>query len=253
MRILILFVFLWYPANIRSDCCGRTTVNFRYNSSSDSCTTFGGNLPIVTSNTGPGSFGTAVIGDLLARKCQILVCGNGKIPTSGYYCGEGACNVFGCDCEGGCIPGKATEEFQRIHGEKITVSGQGILSALSNLESPCCVRLFEDKNFAGESIELCDCDEKCLNLPNEWRNRISSVALDNNNNLEVHSRLDCNGKMLKVPGAVGLLSPGHSCRKDFHDDGFFSGCSTSDLNDNSESIKILRKNAISSAVGLVVG
>uniref|UniRef100_A0A8D8X952 Protein Diedel-like n=1 Tax=Cacopsylla melanoneura TaxID=428564 RepID=A0A8D8X952_9HEMI len=44
-------------------------------------------------------------------------CGDGK-PVKGYYCGVGKCNIFGCNCDGGCIPGNILESFIREYGAR---------------------------------------------------------------------------------------------------------------------------------------
>lgn len=51
--------------------------------------------------------------------CAVTVCGDGK-ASKGYYCGVGSCNIFGRNCDGGCIRGNPVEEFQRLHGSKVT-------------------------------------------------------------------------------------------------------------------------------------
>lgn len=53
--------------------------------------------------------------------CQIPVCGDGLKHDDRYYCGKGACNVFGCNCDGGCIEGNAEKNFYR----KLMVEGYG--------------------------------------------------------------------------------------------------------------------------------
>lgn len=50
--------------------------------------------------------------------CLITVCKNGKKPY-GTYCGVGGCNVFGCNCDGGCIQGDAVVEFKSRHPDII--------------------------------------------------------------------------------------------------------------------------------------
>lgn len=50
--------------------------------------------------------------------CQIRLCGDGKPPSGGLiptYCGVGSCNIFGCDCNGGCIPGDALESLSQLN------------------------------------------------------------------------------------------------------------------------------------------
>lgn len=50
--------------------------------------------------------------DIYKPKCESLFCGDGyKMESSDFYCGVGDCNVFGCNCDGGCRKnGNITEE-----------------------------------------------------------------------------------------------------------------------------------------------
>nr|WDQ26740.1 venom peptide [Acharia stimulea] len=49
-------------------------------------------------------------------RCRVSLCGNGKRPEHGSYCGVKKCNPLGCQCDGGCVEGKAVEEFTKVHG-----------------------------------------------------------------------------------------------------------------------------------------
>ncbi|XP_043476358.1 protein Diedel-like isoform X3 [Leptopilina heterotoma] len=52
--------------------------------------------------------------------CLTFACGDGKsLKGKDSYCGIGSCNIFGCNCDGGCIPGNATESFKALHGNKV--------------------------------------------------------------------------------------------------------------------------------------
>lgn len=35
-------------------------------------------------------------------RCRTTICQNGE-PIVGHYCAYGSCNIFGCNCDGGCI------------------------------------------------------------------------------------------------------------------------------------------------------
>lgn len=48
--------------------------------------------------------------------CHVLVCGDGRLP-GGSYCGKGPCNIFGCNCDGGCIEGDPEENFIKLKKE----------------------------------------------------------------------------------------------------------------------------------------
>lgn len=61
--------------------------------------------------------------DLTKLKCQSLFCGDGsQLGSSDFYCGNGACNIFGCNCDGGCRSKDGvtnetiTQDFLKKHG-----------------------------------------------------------------------------------------------------------------------------------------
>lgn len=48
--------------------------------------------------------------------CEYVLCNDGTESTP--YCGYGTCNIFGCNCDGGCRMGtlnKAKEKFLEAH------------------------------------------------------------------------------------------------------------------------------------------
>lgn len=47
--------------------------------------------------------------------CKVKVCNDG-LPNRGFYCGKGDCNIFGCNCDGGCIEGNAAYNFREKSG-----------------------------------------------------------------------------------------------------------------------------------------
>ncbi|AAF05220.1 ORF106 [Xestia c-nigrum granulovirus] len=47
--------------------------------------------------------------------CKVKVCNDG-LPNRGFYCGKGDCNIFGCNCDGGCIQGNAAYNFREKSG-----------------------------------------------------------------------------------------------------------------------------------------
>ncbi|XP_017038937.1 protein Diedel-like [Drosophila ficusphila] len=44
------------------------------------------------------------------HRCRILICADG-VGLHGAYCGRGPCNVFGCNCDGGCLTGDWSRSF----------------------------------------------------------------------------------------------------------------------------------------------
>lgn len=93
---------------IHCECCGQTYIQYRSNRK--------------TCHDIPG--GSALYGvtnadsDTLSVPCLIRVCGDG-LSHQGFYCGEGPCNAFGCNCDGGCIPGNAKKEFKARYGDRV--------------------------------------------------------------------------------------------------------------------------------------
>lgn len=55
--------------------------------------------------------------------CVAHVCNDGESHGM-FYCGVGKCNIFGCNCDGGCIggDGDALENFKRISGVQNAVA-----------------------------------------------------------------------------------------------------------------------------------
>ncbi|KAH8375885.1 hypothetical protein KR200_005728, partial [Drosophila serrata] len=63
----------------------------------------------------------AVGGNLDDTACQVIICADG-VARKGAYCGQGPCNIFGCNCDGGCLTGDWSESFKekyRQYGIKI--------------------------------------------------------------------------------------------------------------------------------------
>jgi len=44
--------------------------------------------------------------------CEVTICADG-VAQLGAYCGQGPCNIFGCNCDGGCLSGDWSQEFVR--------------------------------------------------------------------------------------------------------------------------------------------
>ncbi|KAL1450620.1 hypothetical protein WDU94_002962 [Cyamophila willieti] len=41
----------------------------------------------------------------------------------------------------------------------------------------CCIEIYEHPNLSGSSLTYCDCTRTCINLPTEWKNRVTSVKV----------------------------------------------------------------------------
>lgn len=94
LLLALLNVFL---LTVNGECCGKSDIHYTFRGFTP-CSKYGGR------NEGVGG-------------CVITVCGDGK-PVQGSYCGKGPCNIFGCNCDGGCIEGNARTNFLDIHGRK---------------------------------------------------------------------------------------------------------------------------------------
>lgn len=63
----------------------------------------------------------AVIAGYDNSRCFIYLCGDGFTPGEGVFCGKGPCNMFGCDCDYGCVEGDARANFKARFGDKIRI------------------------------------------------------------------------------------------------------------------------------------
>ncbi|KAH8232606.1 hypothetical protein KR032_010488, partial [Drosophila birchii] len=43
--------------------------------------------------------------------CKAIICADG-VAMEGTFCGRGPCNIFGCNCDGGCLTGEWRKSFQ---------------------------------------------------------------------------------------------------------------------------------------------
>lgn len=118
---LVFFIAIYsiIPHLNHAICCPKEKVLFQKTNKNLSCSHFGGVL--ATSNNGVSTPLKLKEHDY-ARKyghCETFVCQNGKPPGEGIYCGRGPCNIFGCNCDNGCIPGNAVRYFQALHGRHV--------------------------------------------------------------------------------------------------------------------------------------
>lgn len=75
----------------------------------------------LTYTLGVGSCGD-VGGHSKGNACEVTICGDGRARV-GTYCGRGSCNIFGCACTNGCIPGNWTLDFiEKNSNRKIAVT-----------------------------------------------------------------------------------------------------------------------------------
>lgn len=121
--ILVLFiVIVSFMGLAHSCCCGTMRINFTLkNRNQHSCYDIPGATIARTFGTGRtiGTNMADLTGNDYLGNCEVEICGDGK-AVSGTYCGVGPCNVLGCNCDGGCIPGNAIRNFMQLYGHMVT-------------------------------------------------------------------------------------------------------------------------------------
>uniref|UniRef100_T1GZE7 Protein Diedel-like n=1 Tax=Megaselia scalaris TaxID=36166 RepID=T1GZE7_MEGSC len=106
-KVLLFAILLGFLFQVKADCCRRTRVSFKLNDPiNDSCRNYDADLAAMP----PHFVDTEILQQ--HRRCEIQVCGDGEKPGEGIYCGIGACNLFGCNCDDGCIPGDPVESLE---------------------------------------------------------------------------------------------------------------------------------------------
>ncbi|KAH8288710.1 hypothetical protein KR054_008319 [Drosophila jambulina] len=51
-----------------------------------------------------------MVGGYGDKICEVEICADG-VARKGTYCGRGPCNIFGCNCDGGCLTGEWVRSF----------------------------------------------------------------------------------------------------------------------------------------------
>lgn len=99
-----------------SDCCHGTQIWYSIQDGVQCNDIPGGDGKMQITNDVMGIYGKI---DRRRPACRIEVCDDG-IQHDGTYCGEGPCNMFGCNCDGGCIAGgDALTNFRETYANKI--------------------------------------------------------------------------------------------------------------------------------------
>ncbi|KAG6457389.1 hypothetical protein O3G_MSEX010272 [Manduca sexta] len=88
---------------VKGECCGSYTIRYSLPDGETQCDGYipGGQQKTAVDNDG-------VVNDIFSKldrrrpKCWVSVCNDGR-SHPGTYCGRGSCNMFGCNCDGGCI------------------------------------------------------------------------------------------------------------------------------------------------------
>lgn len=106
--VFLLVTLSLLPSLSHADCCTSKQVFFK--TKTKDCKYYDGYPVLNIMDEHSYSYDT--------RVCTINLCDDGK-PISGVYCGKGPCNIFGCNCNGGCIQGNVTKNFYALHGDDV--------------------------------------------------------------------------------------------------------------------------------------
>ncbi|KAH8398430.1 hypothetical protein KR215_001934, partial [Drosophila sulfurigaster] len=100
---LSLFVILalqsWQLGN--SDCCTKIKVRFKIKKGDD-CHNYHKSYKVIFS-----------------KQCTKRLCRD--LSANSPCCGVGSCDVFCCNCDGGCLQGDIAEQLDKLYGNNITL------------------------------------------------------------------------------------------------------------------------------------
>lgn len=103
----ILFV-IFIVRNVQSECCmSKLMIAYTPNAGFSCQDVYGGGLKTECEDYYGDKCESA------GYQCTIKVCGDGK-HHPGFYCGVRECNMFGCECDGGCRIGNETTAFRKF-------------------------------------------------------------------------------------------------------------------------------------------
>lgn len=111
---LILFVveiILFLPNQTYGECCKVPSTPIKFKTLRKSCHLYGAENTL--------KLGKSNVIRIDKKICRIETCNDGRPVTKGVYCGQGSCNIFGCNCDGGCRDGNQLKLFQEINKHDI--------------------------------------------------------------------------------------------------------------------------------------
>lgn len=103
---LFITIFSLFFTSSDSICCQGTQI--RFSSRRKHCHYYGAETDYYNPTND-----SKIIED--TRKCHMLMCKDGR-PVEGYFCGNGPCNWFGCQCQDGCRQGSGIVNFKKKYG-----------------------------------------------------------------------------------------------------------------------------------------
>lgn len=92
-QVVLVILFFVRPNQIIGDCCYQS--GFVYHECA--------NVPHETRTKN-------LLLETEQRACLSYLCGDGTTTPKFQYCGHGPCNLFGCNCDGGCRTVDASRE-----------------------------------------------------------------------------------------------------------------------------------------------
>ncbi|CAB3252614.1 unnamed protein product [Arctia plantaginis] len=125
---------------VRGECCHPTYIQW----SADSCWPFEHQ-----SHVADNIEKDLVASMMLPTRCETRVCNDGRVHP-GAYCGRGRCNLLGCDCKGGCIPGDPVLNFRRLND--IPDAAAGSRSDLATNGRSKRSKVFKDSRAASKIV-----------------------------------------------------------------------------------------------------
>ncbi|XP_064550107.1 protein Diedel-like [Drosophila montana] len=94
---LLLGILLQLFVPGAGECCHSKTIAFQLADSEDDCSLYDSKLT-------------------KGGVCKMSICDDGS-AVDGTYCGQGPCNMFGCNCEGGCRMGNGVQILRDFYGD----------------------------------------------------------------------------------------------------------------------------------------
>ncbi|XP_043476353.1 protein Diedel-like [Leptopilina heterotoma] len=107
------------PNLSHGECCYKEKLLFQKSDRNLSCAHFGGGIASTNNGVTTPLRLTEYEYNVKYGHCEIFVCQNGRPPGEGTYCGNGPCNIFGCNCDNGCVQGHAPSYFQAIYRDEV--------------------------------------------------------------------------------------------------------------------------------------
>lgn len=100
---------------VHSECCGTKNMFFTVDIRQHSCYNIPGAKIYIAPGQGRSIGGAHTMNAAFLGYCEAEICGDGEV-VSGTYCGVGGCNIFGCNCDGGCKRGNPGRNFVQKYG-----------------------------------------------------------------------------------------------------------------------------------------